>query len=379
MIFPVLKKYFQCFKVTTPDYPLGQRCSQGCQITLYLDESHEKDLDSLKKCLDEIKNILIQNNIKIGIIPRSDAALTVGDYFSLRNDGTKIFNVKNNDDYHFEGELVGTHFNPLDDRNPYQQFLKAQPKPLNLIQYFDEFEPKSLWEVYQALACTCLAYIKNRKINNFKKMLPILSDVSKLTEKDIPGVIAELNSSRAKEFPDFKKQKQDILNFLQNYPQLDESLVLAYTFSAMLSGRPAINILDELEKIELSDLSSTNDEFKKFLAHVDITKKVLPRTRDDIQLSCFAHCGAIQVFDDFASSLSKQLELAHKLIAQIKIVKSEKHTALLSKLKSSVQPDEKENEAVSSPMRLFKHNSKDDNGIKKEKEKLPTHKRRGSF
>ncbi len=88
-IVEILKNNFCCFKITTHDYPNDPRHHDGVQFTLYLSEEWENKIEELTSLLNEINEVLLQNNIQVGCIPKSDLLLSNGKYFSIRKQHSK--------------------------------------------------------------------------------------------------------------------------------------------------------------------------------------------------------------------------------------------------------------------------------------------------
>lgn len=238
---------FPCFKIIIDEVSDDSSFYNGKQFTLYLDESFEGN-DELEKILKDMRKVLLENNIKPGIIPKPDAPLLEGDFFSLRNDGTKTFNLRSDDDYHFKADAVGAHYNPLHAPNPYKKLL-TQPDPtFDLIKHFNNFEPRSAYDVYQALGCTCIAFLT--------------ASISKNESLDtVEAEIDQAMSSKVK---------------LDSKP-IDQLRLKAYCLGSRFIGMPQLGLFTDFMEMSFTGFY-TNDQFGVFLKYVDNVKKELPRT-----------------------------------------------------------------------------------------------------
>lgn len=285
LIVDILKKYFSNFKVISPDCPPGSRCYDEAQFTIYLYEEDEKNVEKVESALNELNDIMVKNGIRKGRIPKADAPLRTGEYFSLRNDGTRTFQRHDSEGYYFESDKVGRQYNPLRIPNPFASLLKKPDKPFELVSYFQEFQANTLIGIYQALACTCHAYV-----NSHGGVDKIRRDINLLTGRTIDH-----------------DEAKGILSISTN-----PSEIMAYMLAAILEGRPTDNFIKTLDKISLYDFYKIDDEFGKFLKYIDTIKKGYPRSFGGEKIHATKW---LELFGGQSSSdLIKHLEYSQKII-----------------------------------------------------------------
>lgn len=248
LIYKFLEK-FPCFKVLIAEVSDHSSLYNGKQFTLYLDESFEVNIMKLEKILNDIHKVLLEKNIKPGIIPKPDAPLLrEGDYFSLRNDGTKTFNYQFRHDYYFEANAVGAHYNPLNEPNPYKKLLTNPAPTFDLVRYFNGFEPHLVYDIYKAMGCTCIAFL-NASLSKNESLDTVLAEVDQAMSGGI-----ELGSK----------------------PMAPSRLVAA-CLGLRFTDMPEFGVFEIFTKLSFSDFYKKDDQFGEFLKHVDKLKNSLPR------------------------------------------------------------------------------------------------------
>ncbi len=265
LIHHLLEENFHTFKVISDDYPEEQRHYRGAQFTLALSQGHQDNVDDLQVLLKKIELLLIDNNIEPGFIPESDAKLLEKNFFSLRYDGSKIFERELEEhEYYLSANTVGKNYNPLNSFNPYNILLHRQDDAFDLIRHFEKFEVRSLYCLSEAIGFSCLAFLQNQgesTINNIKKNAKRIENCT--TSED----------------------------FLEAVSSLDEKNTFAYLFLQTFFGMPNLATLNMLREISLQDFYPKDDEIGQLLRKVDQIKMGLPFFDKNHSQPCLAGPG----------------------------------------------------------------------------------------
>lgn len=126
----LLKHGIKNFKVINiNDYnkkDIGERLYEGGQITAYLCSNGDAlyPAESISLIMEEMNTAFLQNNIRPGSIPESDAS-TKFPYFSFRNDFNITAYFADLDDIYTLGLLTGKYHNPFRLLNPFDALLNT--------------------------------------------------------------------------------------------------------------------------------------------------------------------------------------------------------------------------------------------------------------
>jgi|GEM_PF-4919574 len=140
---PIISRYLPYFKVTNPKNVHGDRLSFGMQITIYLQENGKNIIppEDVKKMVQEIDQVFLENKIQPGTISSSDAQM-ISPYFSMRNDKAEISFIENMVEY-LPANEVGGNFNPLNGSNPFCDLLIPTTTSFDPYEHFLSFDADS--------------------------------------------------------------------------------------------------------------------------------------------------------------------------------------------------------------------------------------------
>lgn len=132
---PILSRYCNTFKVRDfreKSEEEDHRLDVGAQITAYLQEDGKVYVspEQVEMMMQEVTTAFKENNIRVGIVPESDAKMT-SEFFSLRNDRyVHFFSEKYDDRFgqeeYLPAKYIGKNFNFQNWDNPYEYCLIQQ-------------------------------------------------------------------------------------------------------------------------------------------------------------------------------------------------------------------------------------------------------------
>ncbi len=219
-----LLRYFNRFKITTPDYDFHNhpRMKHGGQITIYLNE--HITIHYLQKVLPKISARLTQKKITPGHLD-SDAA-THFNYFSMRYDG-------GTDSEYLPAEFTGRNYNPYNQSTPFNNLIKA-PDAFSLLTHFLKFNlTYDSGKMADKHVQICIAAYLREIGKDEEAVLEALTDPS-CDKRDILGDQA---AWRAAIRPDLQPMNFDDVEYLRIvYRYLEDNDLTVLSFSTLYPG-----------------------------------------------------------------------------------------------------------------------------------------------